>query len=73
MNAGTFGPNRIDGTFGPTVVCNSVPNDQSPNDHPGTYKQFFGVGRLAARTRVLTLEHYNLVGDKLWSMDLHQQ
>jgi alkaline phosphatase D len=61
LNAGTFGPNRPDGTFGPRVVWNSVPDDQSQNDHPGTYKQFFGVGRLDARTRVL------------WSIDLQPQ
>jgi alkaline phosphatase D len=70
LNAGTFGPNRTDSTFGPTVVWNSVPDDQVQNDHPGSYKQFFGIGRLDGRTRTLTIEHYNLLGEKLWSREL---
>ncbi len=70
LHAGTFGPNRTDATFGPRVLFNSVPDDQAPNESPALGKQFFSMGRINAATRALTIEHYNLAGDKVWSIDL---
>lgn len=70
LHAGTFGPNRTDATFGPQVVWQSIPDNQPANESPAAGKQFFGIGKLNPATRVLTLEHYNLAGEKVWSMDL---
>jgi alkaline phosphatase D len=70
LHAGTSGPNHLDSTFGPRVMWQSVPDDQPQNQQPGLNNQFFGLGRLDATTRVLTIEHYNLLGQMLWSVDL---
>ncbi len=70
LHAGTFGPNPADRTFGPKVVYKSVADKQTPNAPPSAGQQFFGVGRLRAADRVLTIELRNLANEKLYSVDL---
>jgi alkaline phosphatase D len=70
LHAGTFGPGRLDPTFGPTVKFNSVPNDLVQGPPPSAGLQFFGLGRLDAATRVLTIELRDLSGARLYSVDL---
>jgi alkaline phosphatase D len=73
LHAGTFGPNRTDPTFGPKVMFKSVPDNQTPNAPPSAGLQFFGVGRLDAATRVLTIELRDLANKKLYSVDLQPE
>src|SRR5262249_23660831 len=70
LHAGTFGPNALDDTFGPKVVFNSVPDNQPQNAPPSAGQQFFGVGRVNASSRVLTIELRNTGGQKLYSVEL---
>jgi alkaline phosphatase D len=70
LHAGTFGPNKVDPTFGPKVVFNSVPDNQPQNAPPSAGQQFFGVGRVNASSRVLTIELRNTAGQKLYSVEL---
>ena len=46
INAGTFGPNALDGTFGPEVVFSQVAD--YPNQSPRGGHQFFGHVAIAA-------------------------
>jgi alkaline phosphatase D len=70
LNAGTFGPNRLDHTFGPQVVFNSIPNDLKPNRPPSDGLQFFGSVRVDGKTEVMTVSLYNLAGSKLYHVEL---
>ncbi|MFX7620800.1 alkaline phosphatase D family protein, partial [Acinetobacter baumannii] len=51
LNAGTFGPNEIDHTFGPDVRYVSVPKDMKQNRSPAELLQFFGIGKINAKTK----------------------
>ena len=70
LHAGTFGPNALDDTFGPQVRFCSVPDDLKPNRPPSDGLQFFGVVRIDAQTRTMTVSHRNQQGETLWSVDL---
>ena len=67
INAGTFGPNALDATFGPEVVFSKVAD--YPNQSPRGGNQFFGHvaidedGRLTASLR-------DTAGTVLWSQEL---
>jgi alkaline phosphatase D len=68
LNAGTFGPNRLDNTFGPQVVFQKAA--AYPNQPPSDGNQFFGQVRIAGDTGVLTAGLYDASGARLWSTDL---
>ena len=70
LHAGTFGPNELDGTFGPTVRFSAVPAGMKPNRPPSAGLQFFGVLHIDPRTRVLTARLHDLSGATLYSVDL---
>jgi alkaline phosphatase D len=42
LNAGTFGPNKLDNTFGPSVLFQKTPNKNKSNLSPFNGLQFFG-------------------------------
>ena len=65
--AGTFGPNDLDGTFGPEVVFSK--SAATPNESPRKGNQFFGHAAIAADGR-LTMSLRDLTGAVLWSTDL---
>jgi alkaline phosphatase D len=73
LHAGTFGPNDLDGTFGPEVRFSSVAPGAPANRPPSDGFQFFGLSRISARTRVMTVELRNLAGDVLYEVDLEAQ
>ena len=52
INAGTFGPGEVDKTFGPDVKFVSIPNGMKQNRSPKEGLQFFGIGRIDARSRL---------------------
>ena len=70
LNAGTFGPNTLDATFGPEVKFTGVPAGMKGNRPPSDGFQFFGTLRADANTRALTARLYNLAGDVLYSVEL---
>jgi alkaline phosphatase D len=73
LNAGTFGPNTLDKTFGPQVKFQSAPAAGQANLPPSAGLQFFGSIKIDGGSRVMTVTHYDLNGKKLWSIDLQPQ
>lgn len=70
IHAGTFGPNALDNTFGPKLEFLGIPKDLRPNRPPSEGMQFFGVVEIEAKTGNLTVAHYNVAKEKLWSRTL---
>ena len=70
LHAGTFGPNKLDNTFGPQVKFCSVSETMKPNRPPSEGLQFFGFVEIDSQTKVATVSHYNRDGEKLWQTDL---
>lgn len=70
LNSGTFGPNKLDNTFGPQVKFNSIPDDLKPNRPPSEGLQFFGTVKINSYTEIMTVALYNLEGKNLYSVDL---
>jgi alkaline phosphatase D len=69
INAGTFGPNEADPTFGPEVVYTAV--HQAPTDiSPRAGLQFFGMGEIDPQTYALTLSIRDIAGRVQWSKAL---
>jgi len=73
LHAGTFGPGRLDDTFGPQQRFCSVPDGMRPNRPPSDGLQFFGVVHIDGPSEVMTVTHHNVAGEKLWSIDLEPQ
>jgi alkaline phosphatase D len=73
LHAGTFGPGALDDTFGPQVRFCSVPQGMRPNRPPSEGLQFFGLVQIDGPSAVMTVSHYNVAGDRLWSVDLEPQ
>ena len=68
INAGTFGPNALDNTFGPEVVFSKAADFASQS--PASGNQFFGHTTIDPRTGVLTVSLRNLFGTVLWTKDI---
>jgi alkaline phosphatase D len=69
LHAGTFGPNELDSTFGPEVNFIGIPPGMKPNRPPSEPFQFFGSGRIDARTGALTMRLHN-VDREIFSVEL---
>lgn len=65
INAGGFGPNALDGTFGPKVEFSSFAD--YPNQDPTAGKQFFGHSRIDGATGVLTVDLVDISGTVVYS------
>jgi alkaline phosphatase D len=70
LNAGTFGPNKMDGTFGPEVKFTGIPPGMKPNRPPSEGLQFFGQMRIDRRTKAMTVTLHDLSGKKLYGQEL---
>jgi alkaline phosphatase D len=70
LNAGTFGPNAPDNTFGIQVVYQKLPQGSDPDRSPMAGMQFFGEVQIEARTRSLTVNLRDLAGSVLFSKSL---
>lgn len=70
LHAGTFGPGRLDATFGPEAKFVGIPPGMKGNRPPSDGFQFFGMLRVNARTRALTAELHDLAGKVLFSVEL---
>jgi len=70
LNAGTFGPNELDRTFGPEVKFTGIPPGIKPNRPPSDGLQFFGTLRIDARSRAMTAGLRDLSGKTLFDVEL---
>jgi alkaline phosphatase D len=70
LNAGTFGPNQLDPTFGPEARFVGVPPGMKGNRPPSDGFQFFGTLKADARQRTLTVQLHDLSGRTLFSVEL---
>ncbi|WP_317205404.1 alkaline phosphatase D family protein [Janthinobacterium sp.] len=68
MNAGSFGPGKLDQTFGPTAVFSKSPPLQ--NSSPFAGFQFFGEVRIDPQSKALTVELLDLDGVSQFSKTL---
>ena len=73
LHAGTFGPNDLDGTFGPELRFSSVKPGSPGNRPPSDGQQFFGFVRIAGRTKVMTVELRNLAGETIYTVNLEPE
>jgi len=65
LNAGSFGPNGLDNTFGPQVVFQKAP--PAPNYSPFGGYQFFGQVDIDGRTADMTVSLKDLDGNTLYT------
>ena len=70
LHAGTFGPGRLDPTFGPEAKFVGIPTGMKANRPPADGFQFFGTLRVSANTRALTARLHNLAGDIIYTNEL---
>jgi alkaline phosphatase D len=70
LNAGTFGPNALDGTFGPQVVFFKAPPPGQANLSPFSGMQFFGEVNIDAQTADLTVDLRDINGVSVFSRTL---
>jgi alkaline phosphatase D len=68
LNAGTFGPNAIDATFGPQLRFQKVA--PTANQPPSAGLQFFGHVTVDAATEALTVRLKDLSGATLFQVTL---
>lgn len=69
LHSGTFGPDRLDNTFGPEVRFTSR-EPGAVTAGPWTPHQFFGSVRIDPKTKAATVTHFNRDGAKLWDVTL---
>jgi alkaline phosphatase D len=70
FHAGTFGPGELDATFGPEVKFCSIPKGMKPNRPPSEGFQFFGLVKIDAKSKVMTVTLNNIDGKRLYSVEL---
>jgi alkaline phosphatase D len=68
LNAGAFGANPLDGTFGPRAEFVAAP--PHPNASPAEGFQFFGQVSIDAASREMTVRLRDLDGGVLWEKNL---
>jgi len=70
INAGTFGPNELDDTFGPEVRFIKAPPAGQANLAPSAGYQFFGHVHIDGRSEVMTVTLKDRANAALWSIGL---
>jgi alkaline phosphatase D len=70
LHAGTFGPGPIDHTFGPDVKFVGIPTDMKQNRSPREGLQFFGIGKIDARSKAMTVSLHDIEGKVLYRVEL---
>lgn len=70
LNAGSFGPNSLDGSFGPQVVFAKAPPPGQVNLSPYAGLQFFGEVNIDGRHGGLTVDLRDLGGASVFSKTL---
>ncbi len=70
VNAGTFGPNALDLTFGPELKYIKAPEAGQANLPPSAGLQFFGLVRIDNDSEVMTVRLMDVAGATLYSVDI---
>jgi alkaline phosphatase D len=70
INAGTFGPNDLDTTFGPDLRYVSVPKDNPQNRSPAALQQYYGRAKIDPQSRTMTVSLHDLNGKSLYEVKL---
>ncbi|MCV6584471.1 MAG: alkaline phosphatase D family protein [Marinibacterium sp.] len=70
LHAGTFGPNALDGTFGPEVKFVKAPDEGRFNLPPSEGLQFFGLVDIDGQTRQMKVRLMDRADTELWSVVL---
>jgi alkaline phosphatase D len=70
LNAGTFGPNELDSTFGPEAVFVKAPAAGKANLPPSAGMQFFGQVDIDGETEVMSVRLKDLEGATLFTKEL---
>ncbi|MBK8815266.1 MAG: alkaline phosphatase D family protein [Methylococcaceae bacterium] len=73
LNAGSFGPNTTDGTFGPQVMFVKAPPAGQANLSPYAGLQFFGEVNIDKKTKDLTVDLKDIEGTSLFSKTLNAE
>jgi len=70
LNAGTFGPNALDLTFGPQVVFSKAPPAGQSNLSPYAGLQFFGEVNIDPASRNMSVQFKDIDGNAVFSRTL---
>jgi alkaline phosphatase D len=70
LNAGTFGPNELDATFGPEAVFVRAPERGQVNLPPSAGMQFFGQVDIDGESEAMTVSLKDLNGATLFAQAL---
>ncbi len=70
LHAGTFGPNKLDGTFGPEVKLVKAPEGGTFNLPPSDGLQFFGLVDIDGATQQMTVRLMDRADTELYSVTL---
>ena len=73
LNAGTFGPNELDNTFGIEVMYQKTPQGPRPDNSPKAGLQFFGEVLIEGKLETLTVNLRDVGGARLFSKTLEPQ
>jgi alkaline phosphatase D len=71
LNAGTFGPNITDPTFGPQVIFSKAPPAGQANLPPSAGLQFFGQIDIDSRSKDMVVALKDIDGIEVFSQRLH--
>jgi alkaline phosphatase D len=70
LNAGAFGPNPTDNTFGVEAIYQKAPPPGQSNLSPATNMQFFGEVAISAKSKAMTVTLRDLHGAALYRKEL---
>ena len=70
LHAGTFGPSRLDATFGPELRFLGIPEGMKPNRPPSEGLQFFGTLDIDGPSRALVARLHDVAGRELYKLEL---
>ena len=70
LNAGSFGPNKLDNTFGPQVMFVKARPEGQSNLSPRAGLQFFGQVKIDGKTGAMTVMLKDLDGKEIYKTDL---
>jgi alkaline phosphatase D len=70
LNAGTFGPNQLDATFGPEAMFVQAPPAGQSNLPPSAGMQFFGQVDIDGVSDVMTVRLKDMAGATLFTQEL---
>ncbi|MEQ1546414.1 alkaline phosphatase D family protein [Methyloglobulus sp.] len=73
LNAGSFGPNSTDGTFGPQVVFSKAPAVGQANLSPYAGLQFFGEVNINRDTKAMTVDLKDINGTPVFTKTLRAE